>query len=228
MEYQKQADNEPDFVLDNRKLVLIFFGLLAICGCFFILGYTLGSGAPSPPANYANAGVAGKSGINDNSGREAYDRMNEIVSEPIPPSSTVAKPSPAAVEAAVVVLNPEPPAVSLPPVSTDKTRSQSLETTNKAAAATTGKTASSTKQTASARGTFSVQVAAFRARSQAENKAMELEAKGFEYRIESPQTANDYYRVKVGRFASRAQADEMANRLRRSGFETMISENKGN
>jgi len=87
---------------------------------------------------------------------------------------------------------------------------------------------SSAPQAVSTRSVYSVQVAAFRARRGAEVRAKELEAKGFEYRIEQPQTLDDYYRLRVGGFATRAEAAEMAGRLKESGFEAIIIETNGN
>ena len=242
MEHQKQVDNEPDFELDNRKLVLIFLAFLAICGCFFIFGYILGLGRDSAPdpVTHTDAAIPGSSRIKDNSNVEAYDRINEIVSEPVSPPSTVieqTKPQAgttvsgsepvAPLETANVVLNPKTPVVSDPPISSDKPKTQPKETTSKPAGATVGKTTTSTKQSASAKTTYSVQVAAFRVRSQAEAAVTELAAKGFDSRIEPP-TSDDYYRIKVGNFATRAEANDMTNRLQKSGFKTLITENKGN
>jgi len=73
-----------------------------------------------------------------------------------------------------------------------------------------------------------VQVAAFRVLREAEIKARELESKGFEPRIEMPQTSDDYYRLRIGRFATRTEAADVASRLKGNGFDTMIIETKGN
>ena len=268
MEHQEGTGNAREFVLDldldNRKLSIIFFALLVICGCFFVAGYILGNRADPPPVNYADAGTSANTRIKDNSGSEAYNRMNEIVSEQVQRSPAFTDPLPAPAEAAVpvyeipnsdlfalpeastIVLNPEPSvpvkttaAVQAAAVSTDKPKpppqeSPKLpETPSKTVAKVEGKTVPSAKQAEAKQATsanvvYSVQVAAFRARGDAEATSMELEAKGFDSRIEPPQTSNDYYRIRVGRFATREEANEMANRLRRSGFETMISEIKGN
>jgi len=242
MEHQKQADNEPDFELDNRKLVLIFLAFLAICGCFFIFGYILGLGRDSAPdpVNYTDAAIPGNSRVKDNSDVDAYNRIDEIVSEPVSPPTTVIEQAQAQAGASVtsstpvappetanVVLTPETPAVTVPPLSSDKPKTQPRETTSKPTGATAGKTTPSTKQSTSAKTTYSVQVAAFRVRSQAETTVMELAAKGFDSRIEPP-TSDDYYRIKVGNFATRAEANGMMNRLQKSGFKPIITENKRN
>jgi len=245
MEHQTETYHEREFDLDSRKLILIFFGFLAICGCFFVVGYILGNGTAAPSMDYADAGNAGNSKIYDNPAVETYGRMNETVREPVSPLSAVTEqqavqlqtqvPSVAVVSAGtqpdppeVVVSAAVPPAVNVPPVIFDKPKPQPEETPGKTVQAAIEKTPSSAKQATSAQAVYSVQVAAFRARREAETKAQELEAKGFESRIELPQTENDYYRIRVGHFATRAEAAEMVKQLKGSGFETMVTESKGN
>ena len=260
---KKETDKERvfDLDLDNKKLILIFFVIIAVCGSFFVAGYIMGNRGDSSPMNYANASVAG-----NNSGKESYNRMNGVGSErDLPPSavtvpplarsegtnskavvSASAQPDPLETTAVVPtatatdVVKTEPvkttsavsaaaPVVaSVPPVSVDKPAPQPKETTVKTANATAPKTTPLAKQAVVEGSVYSVQVAAFRARREAEIKARELEAKGFEYRIELPPTPGDYYRIKVGNFATRAAAGEMAKRLKENGFDTMITQNKGN
>jgi len=238
MEHQIKMDTERELDLTNRTLTLIFFGFLAICGCFFVAGYILGKGAVPTPVNYADRGDAGNSRRIDNYGAETHDRTDEIVSEPITPPSAVIEPSSArpespgsatAVSDTVQSASLETaPAVSVPPVSIDKPKPQSKETPNKTANASAEKPAPPVKQAASAKAAYSVQVAAFRARRETEPTVKELEARGFESRVEPPPTPGDYYRIKVGSFATRAEAAKMAEQLKKNGFDTMISEIKGN
>ena len=230
MEHQTETDIEYDLDLDSRKLVFVFFGFLVICGAFFVAGYVLGNRTVTPSANYADVGVAGNTGVKDIPGVETSGRMNEVVKEPASPPSAVIESPPRVLESAAVAVVPDviPPPVSVPPATVDKPGQQQKETTNEAVRTTAPATIPSAKQAASSESFYSVQVAAFRARLEAETKAKELEAGGFEYRIELPQSSNDFYRLRVGRFATRAEAREMENRLRKSGFETMITESKGN
>jgi len=265
MAHQAGTDKEYDLDLDNRKMVLIFFVFLAICGCFFVAGYIMGNKSDSKAANYADTGVAGNSKIKDNFGIETSGRNNEIVREQIPAPYAVTEPISAqpeipvpsaavsnnAVTDAVQQEPPEiaqavsvaaPPAVSETPVSSLSSNTpepQPKAAPNKTAAgtadekaatavkqATAAKVTPPAKQAAAAKPAYSVQVAAFRARREVEIKARELEAKGFEPRIEPPQTPGDYYRLKVGSLATRAEAAELAKQLVEKGFETMITEIK--
>jgi len=243
---ETDIDNEPVLDIDSRKGVLIFFGFLVICGCFFVAGYVMGNKAVPSPENYADASLDGNLRAKGNSGIETYSRLNETAVEPVKPPSSVIEPAPAPPEIIVPYAavsdrdRREPseiapaasPAVSTPvvstPVTVDKPKPQPNEAANKTASPTAVKATSPAKQAASATAAYSVQVAAFRARREAEIKAGELEAKGFDARIESPPTPGDYYRLKVGSFATRAAAAEMAERLKQNGFDTMISETKGN
>jgi cell division protein FtsN len=257
MSHKTVTDDGRELVLDNRKLIIIFLGLLAICGCFFIVGYVIGNGAAVPPANndeliasfapqeqranYADAGSGGNSRTKDNSGSEVSNRMNEIAGKPVQLPSAVIDPVPAAAntkvtdsmppvqsEAAAGASSIEQPAVSSPPVSVDKPRPLLNEAQNNTAKAAAEKPVPAAKQTVLTGISYSVQVAAFRARREAEIKARELEDRGFEPRIELPLFADDWYRLKVGNFATRAEAASMVSRLKSNGFDTMITENKGN
>ena len=256
MEQQTETYYDSEIVLDDRKKILFFLVFLAICGCFFVLGYVLGNGAAQPsPVKYADAGIAGKSRANDNTGVESPKRVDEIFSRQIPPPSAIIEPPSTPRETAANVSASAQPEVFIPSVSTaskDKPVSEPDETSTRTVAASAEKSAVPlkqavsenvappvkkpaaekaaipAKQTASSKVVYSVQVAAFRARREAETKVRELEAKGFESNIELPQAADDYYRIRVGRFASLSEATEMAGRLKKSGFETMIAVIKGN
>jgi cell division protein FtsN len=69
---------------------------------------------------------------------------------------------------------------------------------------------------------YTVQVGAFRQKSEAETKARQLKAKGFESRIEPPESPEDLYLIQVGRFKSRADAVAMQLRLKKSGFASFV------
>jgi cell division protein FtsN len=245
MKHQTQTDDEPILDLTNRTVVFIFLGLLVISGCFFVAGYVfrMRGEATRPPVNYADAGSAINSKVENNPGVEAFNRMSGIVNERVKPPSVVHDtptpelPKPAVFAAAspettAAVSAAAPPVVSEPPVSTpdprDKPKPQPKETLNKPVQSAAKVTLPPAVAADSAKTVYSVQVAAFRARREAELKAKEVEAKGFEPRIEMPLTSDDYYRLKIGNFATRAEAEEMENRLKKSGFDTMIRESKRN
>ena len=73
--------------------------------------------------------------------------------------------------------------------------------------------------------TYAVQVGAFRNQSEPEVKARALRARGFDCRIDFPQSAGQLYLVKVGKFNARAEAVAMQLRLKKSGFTSFIKTN---
>jgi cell division protein FtsN len=73
-------------------------------------------------------------------------------------------------------------------------------------------------------GTYSVQVGAFRRRQEADDRVRDLQAKGFDCRVVSPEPSGEFYRVKVGRFSTRAEAVAMVQRLKNSGFDCFVKQ----
>jgi cell division protein FtsN len=55
-----------------------------------------------------------------------------------------------------------------------------------------------------------------------EVKAQLLRSKGFDCRIEVPQSSEDLYLLKVGQFKSRAEAVEVQLRLKKNGIGSFI------
>lgn len=45
----KNRDGQVELVLENRQVLLIFFGIVALCGVFFSLGYIIGRNTFSAP-----------------------------------------------------------------------------------------------------------------------------------------------------------------------------------
>jgi cell division septation protein DedD len=62
---QKNQQAGADLILENRQVLLIFFGIVALCGVFFALGYVVGRNTFSPsvsaaPGEADNAGAGYK------------------------------------------------------------------------------------------------------------------------------------------------------------------------
>lgn len=51
----KNQDGQVELVLENRQVLLIFFGIVALCGVFFSLGYIIGRNTFSAPTAVAQA-----------------------------------------------------------------------------------------------------------------------------------------------------------------------------
>jgi cell division protein FtsN len=213
-----------EFVLDNRKLIVIFALLMAVCAGFFVFGF-----------------VEGK--------RQAV--QSEVQKAPAAPSAVESPttPAPASAEGNKVPSNPAP-AVAEPPIRDQlewyknvKDRPESAAKRKEPAArakaakkdepaSTTGTARPETKTSLPAdssvgvspasKATYSVQVAAYSQRRDAEAQAVKLKSKGYEFTIEPSGTQKNPYQVKVGRFDSRAEAEAMERRLKRDGFATLI------
>ncbi|MDR1727371.1 MAG: SPOR domain-containing protein [Acidobacteriota bacterium] len=251
MGYQANENDGRDLELNNRTLTMLFVGLLAICGVFFVAGRSMrpaadlaaeteyGEGYASSetaPFEDGDAAVTDPGGRRDAAEPESATRPNEAST---PPAATEEPASPAAStpppQVAVVVPPPAPkpkPAVEekpkpAPPKEAPKPAAEapksSVESIVKEAAK---KVLPPATPAASGKSSWSVQVAAFHARRETELKAKELKEAGFEPRIEVPHPPDDWYRLKIGKFATRAEANEMASRVKGRGFDAIVKENK--
>ena len=210
-----------EFVLDNRKLIVIFALLMAVCAGFFVFGF-----------------VEGK--------RQAV--QSEVPKAPPAPSSVETPPAPASAEGNKVPSNPAPAAAE-PPIRDqlewyknvkDRPESAAKRKESPACAkaakkgeptSTTGAAKPETKTSLptdssvglppATKATYSVQVAAYKNRRDAEARAAVLKSKGYEFTIE-PSSTQELYQLKVGRFDSRAEAAAMELKLKRDGFSTLI------
>jgi cell division protein FtsN len=205
-----------ELILDNPRLILAFAVLIAVCGCFFVLGFIEGKrqglqeGAQAAAESSAKAGMdhsqaqaskperANPDAKASNGGTEEqpldwYKNVNRRESEPgiVPP--------PAASDATSKIVEPAPP-----PKASNKPHANAAH---------------------SEPVTYAVQIGAFRQRKELEIRAQMLKSKGYDYRIESPQSPGQLYLLKVGKFASRAEAVAMQIRLKKSGFTSIIKTN---
>ncbi len=210
----QSSETGLEVVLDNRKLILAFVLLVAICGCFFVIGF-----------------VEGK--------RQGYQEGSQAAAESSTASRAETLPPPSAAPSA-------PVAVATPPKEEEgETRLDWYDSVNRpdrdaeaarkilppsspppAAAVKSESPAPAAPKTETARAAgpsgYTVQVGAFRQKSEAETKARQLKAKGFESRIEPPESPEDLYLIQVGRFKSRADAVAMQLRLKKSGFASFV------
>jgi cell division protein FtsN len=213
----RRSDAGVEFVLDNRKLILTFFILIAVCGAFFVIGFMEGkrqtvnravsnpASVPEPAVPAEQAGSAEKSAggaaskpLEERSVRDQldwYKRVNKAADatrglEPLP-------------EPAKPMVQPADPQPATPRAASPMLRPPATTTA----------------------GTYSVQVGAFRQRREIDAKAALLKAKGYDCIIENPATEGQLYLLKVGRYSSRAEAHSMQLRLKRDGFTSFIKTN---
>jgi cell division septation protein DedD len=90
------------------------------------------------------------------------------------------------------------------------------------APAAAAKTPAAGSSPAAARG-WVVQVSALNAQSEAQTYAADLNRKGFEAFVVSPQPGTSVYRVRVGPFGTKGEADAEAARLAKSGYKSWVT-----
>jgi cell division protein FtsN len=218
----KDRTAEPGYelVLDNRKLIVTFAVLIAICGCFFVVGFIEGKrqgiqvGAQTAAESAAKAKPAGEQAqatrpdsadpatkpLNGGSSEQQLDWYKNVrENEP----GGIMPQTPQNTTAASVKNVVEPPV---------KPKSQA----NAAHTAELPKPQANVERSEPV--TYSVQVGAFRQRKQGEIRAEALKSKGFDCRIEPPHNSDQLYLLKVGKFSSRAEAVAMQLRLKKGGF----------
>jgi cell division protein FtsN len=208
-------DDRPDLglelVLDNRKLILLFAGLILVCGLFFVIGFMEGKrqrlvAADKPDeqqvADTAEPAAGGRPDQTETSAasgnvQEQLDWYKSVNKRGEPDASLV-EPAKPAVEPAKSAPEPAKPATERAPPQVKPAG---------------GKTV------------YAVQIGAFRKREEAEARAGALKSKGYPFYIEPPKAPEQFYLLKVGRFAAREDAQAMQSRLKKDGFATFIKPN---
>jgi cell division protein FtsN len=207
-----------ELVLDNRKLILAFVLLIFVCGCFFVIGFVEGK----------------RQGFQQGSQLVAEVKQTTATSEPPPavaspsPNPEVSKPMKAEEQLLdwykSVNRREGEPEKSLQPL-LPKPAPNKPESISSSPGMPETKPKSEINPARSGPLTYSVQVGAFRQKRELDTRARMLKEKGFDYRIEPPNSPDDLYLLKVGTFHSRADAVAMQLRLRKSGFPCFIKTN---
>ncbi len=219
------ADGGSQLILDNRKIIIAFALLILICGAFFVIGFMEGKRqatqrtaekpvessvaavktSPQIPAIKTDSTppvVPEDKGVRDK--LNWYDSVNKRADEGVKGLE-----SPGSMKAA---------AAGTAPVRSAPGFGQ--------ASASPGSKPKPTPSVSASKVTYSVQVGAFRHRTEAETKAEQLRAKRYPYVIEPSGGADQLFLLKVGKYESRADAVAMQNRLKKDGFSTFIKTNQ--
>ena len=214
---QPGVESGTELVLDNRKLIVGFVLLVALCGACFVIGFMegkrqaiqakvdaiptstpsvapgegLASGASKAPGKTAEDVPA-----KDRSIREQLDWYKNVQRGDTGAATSAAK-TKAATPAPVAQKNAPPsvePKSSKPPA---------------------------------AKVSYSVQVGAFRQLKEAEATVAALKAKGFDAMIDppNPKSEKQLYLVKVGKFELKVDATAMQHKLTKAGISCFIRTN---
>ncbi len=196
----RAVESGLELVLDNKRLIIGFLVLISFCGGFFILGFEEGKRQGSRgETQKAVAVVSPNSEAPPSASPAANDSEMKKSAEQVVPAEQSLDwyKSVNRQEGESLIESPEP--------SEDKPK---------------------TKVPPPVPTSYTVQVGAFRQKREVEAKAQLLKSKGFNYRIESPQSSEQLYLLKVGKFSSRADAVAMQIRLRKNGFACFIKTNE--
>jgi cell division protein FtsN len=217
----QSTETGQELVLDNRKLILGFLLLVALCGGCFVIGFMEGKRQAiqakldamtrSLPATPPVAAASESGSKAAEKAAEIASGKNKSVKGQLDWYENVRSGEAAAAKAASPTtkgVTPDKPAPSV------KSPSVAAPREERAGAVIPG-----------VRPTYTVQVGAFRQPREAESRAAALKEKGFECLIEAPKTEGQLYTVKVGRFESRAEAVAMQRKLTKVGFSCYIKTN---
>jgi cell division protein FtsN len=240
----RDSESGHQLVLDNRKLIIILGVLIIIGGLFFIEGYKLGKHQGYLEGEQAAAESARKVSPIDTPMQASKPTAADTSAAPLKTDSEeqqlnwyknairkegtpeVTNPKTAVSQVDEVKDSSSPTKATTAPVKEQKKEpaqeSSKKSMTEKAGASKPLKQAA-VSQTVPIN--YSVQVGAFRMKSEVESKAKTLRAQGYECRIEEPKTSDDFYLLKVGKYKNRADATVMLIRLKKNGYTAIIKTN---
>ena len=203
--------------LDNRKIILAFVVLIAICGGFFVLGYMEGK----RQGYQAGMQTAAEVGTTESpvAAQAQLPETETIKDSAVPKSDAVDQP----LNWYKNVNRGEGNAEIEPRAATESPKTNTVKA--EPAVKSPGKAKTEAISIDSGSISYTVQVGAFIKQEEAETRGQELQAKGFKYRIEPPVPPDRFYFVKVGDFDTKADAVAMQLRLKESGFSCFIKSN---
>jgi cell division septation protein DedD len=231
-------NEESDITIGPLKLLGLFFMLVAICGVFFAIGYSLGktsaheqalndkaainasASAPvvgNPNAAKPSAGLAAKTQSEGNSSTESS-------SDPTSPDLTffnavkrTDRNSPASTADGKTTTKPEPA------TTTGAAKGDAQPTVVEAAAKSAPKPQAAPAVTPLPGGGFVVQIAAVTREEDAAALAGALRKKNYSvFVVNNPEVHDKFYHVQVGPFPSLQDAEAMKARLTGEGYNPIV------
>ena len=194
--------NDREVTLSTGTILVIFLGLALLCGAFFGFGYKMGSHKPAPAVEAASSETAAPASTD-------FSGFKPAAGSPAGGSSAASSPKSAAVTA-----QPAPaPAESEPaPV---------VRSSPSPPAHTAATLASAPVPSASAAGSFVVQVAAVTHQEDANLLVSTLKAKGYPVAAHS-EPQDKLFHIQVGPFSIRKDAETAKQRLLADGYQPIV------
>lgn len=204
-----------DRVLESRHLIVLFLGIVLLCGVFFTLGYVIGHNqydgavhaAEAPTASAPIIHKASKPSVSDSASattpgpaNSEWDFYSKNASNHLEPPE---KPSTATAPTAA----PANKETSAPPATTETAKAIPLS--------------SRFQPPRMLKGSVVLQVAAVTHQSDAVAMADALQRKKFSAFVLAP-SGDNFYRVQVGPYRDERNAESAKNALERAGFKSII------
>ena len=207
-----------DRVLESRHLIVLFLGIVLLCGVFFTLGYVIGHNqydgavhaAEAPEASAPIIHKASKAAASDSTSattpgpaNSEWDFYSKNASNHLEPAEKPVSPAVPTVAPA----NKETSAPSAPPVVTETARAIPVS--------------SRFQPPRMLKGSVVLQVAAVTHQSDAVAMADALQRKKFSAFVVAP-SGDNFYRVQVGPYRDERNAQSAQKALERAGFKSII------
>jgi cell division septation protein DedD len=208
-----------DRVLESRHLIVLFLGIVLLCGVFFTLGYVIGhnqydGAVHAAEAPEANAPIVHKASKPPAAGSTAattagpanseWDFYSKNASNHL---EAAEKPAPAAAPAATPTAAPANKEASAPPAATESAKAIPVS--------------ARFQPPRMLKGSVVLQVAAVTHQSDAVAMADALQRKKFSAFVLAP-SGDNFYRVQVGPYRDERNAESAKNALERAGFKSII------
>ncbi len=213
---------DTEITLGTGKLLGLFFLLVAVCGVFFAIGYSLGKSSAKEQALNDQAANASS----ESSAATDTKKPSAVVAVKAQPAvdDNAAKPSDLTFYKSVQQDQPNTKLTS-PPESLPATTTQGPAGTGSATQpVTTTATADETRTSAPPdRGAYMVQIAAVSKEEDAAALAGALKKKSYSvFVVNNPSGADKLFHVQVGPFASLPDAEAMKAKLMGDGYNPII------
>jgi DedD protein len=217
------GQQDRELTLSSRTLLMIFFGLVLICGLFFGLGYTLGRRSPSETGTVQAADASTTTPQTEPAPSSSQKPSASAQAKPVT-SEPVAQDTPAQDSAA-----PDTSAGSNPETTGNAAASSAAQSQSTPAANTPAGTVkpalppatTSGVDQAPAPGSVMVQIAAVSNQADADVLLSALRKRGYSV-IARHESTDSLLHVQVGPFTTRAEAAAMRQKLLNDGYNAIL------
>jgi cell division septation protein DedD len=211
----QQQDTE--IILGTGKLLAIFFGLVALCGTFFGLGYSLGHSSSPGPMTLQNGQT---STLANASVTKPAAGVTVTAAAPAPIAET---PQPATTDPNTAATQPDqaPPAQDSS-ANSDASTSVPASTILKGGVTQVAARSNPASDPAATPATITVQVAAVTKEEDAQALVTALRRKNYPVFVPPNPSADSLYHVQVGPFAELKDAEAMKSKLAGDGYNAIV------